>query len=126
MAALRIFRAPLWVRITPSDDSVPRSPPYSGAMLATDMTERQFRELFNAVSNWGRWDDDGQRGALNHLTPVRVAAAARLVGSGETVTLGQPLRTDARIDLAEPVHFAKDYVGIDYHNDGHSHITAFC
>jgi kynurenine formamidase len=112
-------------------------------MPAMDMTERQFRELFKAVSNWGRWNDDGQRGALNHLTPARVAAAARLVRSGETVTLGQPLRTEARIDVPEPadhhmtmltdvdigsgsVRFAKDYVGIDYHNDGHSHIDAFC
>ena len=24
------------------------------------------------------------------------------------------------------VRFAKDYVGLDYHNDGHSHIDAFC
>ena len=24
------------------------------------------------------------------------------------------------------VRFAKDYVGVDYHNDGHSHIDAFC
>jgi kynurenine formamidase len=108
-----------------------------------DMTERQFRELFSAVSNWGRWDDDGQRGALNHLTPARIAAAASLVRSGETIALGQPLRTVAGIDVPEPadhhmtmltdvdigsgsVRFAKDYVGIDYHNDGHSHIDAFC
>jgi kynurenine formamidase len=112
-------------------------------MPGVDMTERQFRELFNTVSNWGRWNDDGQRGALNLLTPARVAAAARLVRSGQTVTLGQPLRTEAGIDVPEPadhhmtmltdvdigsgsVRFAKDYVGIDYHNDGHSHIDAFC
>jgi kynurenine formamidase len=25
-----------------------------------------------------------------------------------------------------PVHFIKDYVGADYHNDGHSHIDALC
>src|SRR5262245_19124743 len=24
------------------------------------------------------------------------------------------------------VRFAKDYVGVDYHNDGHSHIDALC
>ena len=27
---------------------------------------------------------------------------------------------------AEPVHFIKDYVGLDYHNDGHTHIDALC
>jgi kynurenine formamidase len=107
------------------------------------MTAREFRELFDTVSNWGRWDDDGQRGALSHLTPARTAAAATLVRSGVTVALGQPLRTEARIDMPEPadhhmtmltdvdigsgsVRFAKDYVGVDYHNDGHSHIDAFC
>jgi kynurenine formamidase len=112
-------------------------------MSAVDMTEPQFRELFNAVSNWGRWHDDGGRGALNHLTPARIVAAARLVETGVTVTLSQPLRTAASIDVPEPadhhmtmltdvdigsgsVRFAKDYVGADYHNDGHTHIDAFC
>ena len=78
----------------------------------------------------------GERGALNHLTPARVAAAARLVERGTTITLSQPLETEARIDVPEPADhhmtmlpggdgFAKDYVGVDYHNDGHSHIDAF-
>jgi kynurenine formamidase len=107
------------------------------------MTAQAFRDLFDAVSNWGRWDDDGERGALNHLTPARIAAAARLVRSGVTITLSQPLRTEVGIDMPQPadhhmtmltdvdigsgsVRFAKDYVGVDYHNDGHSHIDAFC
>jgi kynurenine formamidase len=108
-----------------------------------DVTAAEFRELFRSVSNWGRWGDDGQRGALSHLTPARAAAAAGLVRSGVTVTLGRPLQTEARIDVPEPadhymttlpdvdsgpgsVRFAKDYVGVDYHNDGHSHIDALC
>ena len=111
-------------------------------MAAMDMTEAEFRELFDSVSNWGRWPDDGGRGALNHLTPDRIAAAARLVKTGVTVTLSQTLPTEARIDVPVPadhhmtmltdvdigsgsVRFAKDYVGADYHNDGHTHIDAF-
>ena len=106
------------------------------------MTVQEFRRIFDTVSNWGRWDDDGRRGTLRYLTPARTAAAARLVRSGVTVTLGQPLRTEARIDVPEPadhhmtmlsdvdigsgsVRFCKDYVGVDYHNEGHSHIDAF-
>ena len=34
------------------------------------------------MSTWGRWGDDDERGALNHLTPERVAAAAGLVRDG--------------------------------------------
>jgi kynurenine formamidase len=41
-------------------------------------------------------------GALNHLTGPRVAAATRIVQSGVTVTLSQPLRTEARIDVPQP------------------------
>ena len=104
-----------------------------------DMTAREFRELFDAVSNWGHWEDGG---ALNHLTPDRVVSAARLVRTGVTITLSQPFETEARIDVPVPgdhhmtmlpdvdigsgtVRFAKDYVGVDYHNEGHSHIDAF-
>ena len=111
-------------------------------MPGVNVTAREFRELFDSVSNWGRWDDDGERGALNHLTPARVAAAARLAQSGVTITLSQPLQTEARVDVPEPadhhmtmlpdaevgsgsLSFAKDYVGLDYHNEGHSHIDAF-
>ena len=106
------------------------------------MTEGEFRALFEQVSNWGRWSDRPERGALNYLTPERVAEAARLVRSGITVTLSLPLDTEARVDNPEPadhhmtmltdedigsgsVRFAKDYIGVDYHNEGHSHIDAF-
>jgi kynurenine formamidase len=106
------------------------------------MTASEFRELVRTVSNWGRWNDDGRRGALNHLTQARIAAALRLARTGETVSLSRPLRTEAGIDMPVPadhhmtmltdvdigsgsVRFAKDYVGADYHNEGHSHIDAF-
>jgi kynurenine formamidase len=106
-------------------------------MPGVDVTAQEFRELFDAVSNWGRWNKGGERGALNHLTPARIAAAARLVRSGTTITLSQPLQTEARIDVPEPADhhmtmlpgddgFAKDYIGLDYHNDGQSHVDAFC
>jgi kynurenine formamidase len=102
----------------------------------------EFDALLRAVSTWRRWGEDDQRGALNELTPERIAAAARLVRDGVTVSLSLPLNTKAASDNPEPaVHrmtlressggagslqLAKDYVGADYHNDGHSHIDAFC
>jgi len=105
------------------------------------MTEQEFRQLFDAVSTWGRRDDEGQPGALRHLTAARRVAAAQLVDAGLTVSLGRPLVTEARIDVPQPadhhmtmltdvdigsgsVRFAKDYVGVDYHNDTHSHLDA--
>ena len=109
----------------------------------TRISADDFRAIFDAVSNWGRWGDGNERGALNFLTSERIGAAARLVRSGSTVTLSQPLETETGVDCPEPadhhmtmlpdvdigsgsVRFAKDYVGLDYHNPGHSHIDALC
>jgi kynurenine formamidase len=102
----------------------------------------EFRELFERVSNWGRWGPDDERGALNYLTPERVAAATGLVRSGRTVSLSRPLNTEREPDNPEPADhhmtmlgakdhpdglaFVKDYIGVDYHNDSHSHLDALC
>jgi kynurenine formamidase len=103
------------------------------------VSAEQFGALFRTVSAWGRWGDDDDRGALNHITPERVAAAAGLVREGVSVTLSHPLNTVKAADNPEPadhrmtawggsgpLSLAKDYVGVDYHNDTHTHIDALC
>jgi kynurenine formamidase len=97
-----------------------------------------FRALHAEVSTWARWPE---RGALHHLTPQRVAAAARLVRTGVTVSLGLSLDTEQGLGNPNPaehhmtqmpgddlgagaVRFAKDYIGVDFHSDGHSHVDA--
>ena len=107
------------------------------------VTAVEFDALFNQVSNWGRWGDREERGALHYLTPERVLAATRLVRDGISVTLSRVLATHRGICIPEPadhhmtmlsdtdigsgtLRFAKDYVGVDYHNDGHTHIDALC
>ena len=67
-----------------------------------DVSAEQFDELFREVSNWGRWGDDDQRGALHHLTAERVVAAAHLVRDGLSVTLSRPLATEAAISIPSP------------------------
>ena len=67
-----------------------------------ELTAAEFRQLFEAVSTWGRWGADDERGALNYLTPARVLEAAQLVRTGETVTLSLPLNTRPGIDNPRP------------------------
>jgi kynurenine formamidase len=117
-----------------------------GSMTAPreeNVSAEEFDALFRALRSWGRWGEHDERGALNELSPERVAAAARLVRDGVSVSLSLPLNTRAAADNPEPaVHhmtmrgepdrgsaslqLAKDFIGADYHNDGHSHIDAFC
>jgi kynurenine formamidase len=102
----------------------------------------EFGQLFDRVSSWGRWGADDERGALNYLTPELVTAAAGLVRNGRTVSLSRSLNTEREPDNPEPADhhmtllgarehpdglaFAKDYIGVDYHNDSHSHLDALC
>lgn len=44
-----------------------------------------------ANNAWGRWGQDDERGAVNHITPDRVRRATGLVRSGEVLRLAQPL-----------------------------------
>ena len=39
-----------------------------------DVTADEFAALFRSVQSWGRWGDDDELGALNLITPARVAA----------------------------------------------------
>jgi kynurenine formamidase len=108
-----------------------------------DVSAEGFNALFKAVSTWGRWGGSDQKGALHYLPPARVAAAAGLVRDGVTVTLSRRLDTRAAAHNPEPaihhmtmlpdtdigsgsLRFAKDYIGVDYHSDTHSHVDALC
>lgn len=41
-------------------------------------------------SNWGRWGADDELGALNHVGPEEVVAAARLVRQGKVTSMSLP------------------------------------
>jgi kynurenine formamidase len=102
----------------------------------------EFRALFDELRTWGAWPEHPERGALNLLGAEQVAAAARLVRTGQTVSLSLPMSTEVRPDSPQPaehrmtmmpdedigagsVRFAKDYIGADYHSEGHTHLDAF-
>ncbi len=57
-------------------------------------TMMELDALYRELKNWGRWGPDDQRGTLNHLTNERRVAAARLVLTGETVSLAHDLATE--------------------------------
>jgi kynurenine formamidase len=108
-----------------------------------DVSAEDFAALFAAVSTWGRWGETDERGALHHLTPDRVVAAAGLVRDGITVSLSFPVDTAAAVHNPRPathkitrlpdhdadlgsLGLAMDYVGFDYHSDTHTHLDALC
>jgi len=101
-------------------------------MREVPVSADEFSGLFRALRNWSRRGADDERGALHLLTPARIAAATRLVRDGVSVSLSLPLNTTPAIHnpkpadhymtalaehgaASEPVHFTKDYVGLELH-----------
>jgi kynurenine formamidase len=86
------------------------------------------------LSNWGRWGDQDQLGALNLITPEVTAAAAATVRTGRTVSCARALNTQAAVDNPTPVAhhmigtftegWGADYVALAPHGFATSHIDA--
>jgi len=102
-----------------------------------DLTSADIHRLFEECSNWGRWGEEDQRGALNYITEKQVQKAASLVTRGITVGCGLPLATKPSPENPRPVtHVMEsagdfdedpyDYIGLSYHGFAHTHIDALC
>jgi kynurenine formamidase len=107
------------------------------------VSAEEFDQLFQRVSNWGRWGPDDERGTLNYLTYTQVRASSALVCSGRTVSLSLPINAIAGPDNPHPsIHymvrthdvraahnepqFAGDFLGSELHGDGRTHIDTLC
>src|SRR2546422_825909 len=93
----------------------------------------------SAVSNWGRWGADDQRGTLNLLTTEQVTRAAGLVRRGKVYSLAVPLdaqgpiapsrsplwhRTTVSSRPPPAMSSADDIVVM--HTHGTTHVDALC
>ncbi|MCX4695430.1 cyclase family protein [Streptomyces sp. NBC_01408] len=107
------------------------------------MTGGAFRALYEELRDRSPRAPDDRRGALGHLTPDRVVAAAAEVRSGRTVSLAAPIETLPGPDDPDParhrmiapaagetvgdgLHFARDRFAMNVHGDADSHLDALC
>lgn len=110
-----------------------------------EVTKEQFDTWMTELSNWGRWGEDDEMGALNLITPAKIAEAAGLVDSGRVVSMARDmtveiLPSDARADRAPELRGSVNNVfGIDlengffweryeieYHGGDVTHLDALC
>lgn len=101
--------------------------------VTADMVETWMTEL----SNWGRWGEDDQLGALNLITPEKRIAAARLVQTGISVSLAHnysvasspnsPPAFDHQMTILDsPGEYVMDRISFSYHGGLHSHMDSLC
>ncbi len=110
--------------------------------MAQKLSPSDVKGSFEKLSNWGRWGKEDQRGALNFITNQKRAAAARLVQTGESVSMALPLATIPAADNPAPVThlmvqtgvdaheqalpYSGDYFAIAPHGMANTHIDALC
>ncbi|KPI18385.1 cyclase family protein [Actinobacteria bacterium OK074] len=122
--------------------SSPHEPPPSPAVPdnGPPLTRAEFDALFDAVRAWGHWPpEQAGRGAWNRVTPEHVRRASEHVRSGTTVPMALPWNTVAGPDNGKPaLHYMsdlgdveapepschKDFIAVDYHGKGVSHLDA--
>jgi len=100
------------------------------------MRTEEVLALHRELSNWGRWGDDDELGALNLITPTVTASAAASVRSGRTVSCARSLPTQPAPDNLSPVAhhmiatategYGADYFAIASHGYATSHLDALC
>ena len=104
------------------------------------MTEAEFRSLYERLRRQVPWGPDDRRGALNHLGPAQIQAAASEVRLGRTVSLATPVEHQVSADNPDPaqhrmvqapdgadgLEFAADRIAMNIHGNADSHIDALC
>jgi kynurenine formamidase len=71
-----------------------------------EVTEAEVIEMFDTLSNWGRWGEDDKLGTLNLITPEITKAAAAAVRTGRTVSLARTISPKYAPDNTHPpLHF---------------------
>src|SRR6185503_16212784 len=70
---------------------------------ARDLTDGELEAMFRRCSNTGKWGANDELGTLNYITPAKRIAAAKLVKTGEVVSVARDLTTRASKTNAQPV-----------------------
>jgi kynurenine formamidase len=101
-------------------------------------TRQDITELFEVLSNWGRWGAHDELGALNLITPEKRRAAAALVKTGVPVSLSREA-IKQQIGVSAPFEHtmvtsgdtpdaegAADIFSVQFHGYTQTHLDALC
>ena len=94
-----------------------------------EVTPAEYERWKVELSNWGRWGEDDELGALNLITPAKRLEAVALAQEGFSVSLSGDANTVQAVDNPFPyehemLNVGSDRLGVRYHGISHTHIDA--
>ena len=106
------------------------------------MTETEFRALYERLRRRAPWGPEDRRGALNYITPAKVRAALAEARLGRTISLAAPVEHWPAADNPDPAQhdmkpplgadagpglsFSMDRIAMKNHGNADSHVDALC
>ena len=122
----RFFLVPMISVIALSSPASAQTP--DGAS-SRDVSPAQYERWKTELSNWGRWGEDDEIGALNLITPEKRLEAVALVQEGFSVSLASDANTVQAVDNPRPyehemLSISPDRLAVSYHGITHTHIDA--
>ncbi len=103
----------------------------------TTVTPADYQRWETEFKNWGRWGSNDERGTTNLITPAKVVNVARLVKTGQVISLAHAVPQKVEADVPEGAVFhrttgnigpnsAFDNYQVSYHGLSTSHMDTFC
>lgn len=96
---------------------------------AHTVTPAEYEKWKRDLSNWGRWGQDDQIGALNLITAAKRKQAAALVREGYSVSMAGDADIVKAIDNPNPYELkmltiGTDQIAVNYHGIAHTHLDS--
>ncbi len=111
----------------------------TNAQSQQKLSKADIDKWMTELSNWGRWGQQDQLGAINLITPEKRKQAAALVKEGVSVSLARDVEKEGATDNARPFahtmnltgvnnssQFSLDTFSVTYHGYAHTHLDALC
>jgi len=114
------------------------APPQVPTAAHEQATKADIQRWMSEISNWGRWGDEDQLGAINLITPAKRRQAAALVKEGISVSLAREPQKEKSVDNPRPYQHTMIRTGLDkgdsvmdtysvsFHGLAHTHLDALC
>src|ERR1700749_4301398 len=112
------------------------------ALRPGQMTEAEFRSLYERLRGQVPWGPDDRRGALKYITPPEILAALGEPTLGRTISRAAPVEHRPSADNPDPAQhemkgplgadagpglaFSMDRIAMNIHGNADSHIDALC
>jgi kynurenine formamidase len=102
------------------------------------ITAETIEQWMKELSNWGRWGENDEMGAINLITPEKRRQAAALVKAGVSVSLARNAEKEKASDNPSPfghqmmrsgldeTQFSVDQYSVSYHGYAHTHMDSLC